>query len=433
VRILFVSHFYRPEQGAAVARVSELSRAWARAGARVTVLTGFPHYPTGVISESHRRQLRRLTARETDGEVDVVRSWLIPASTADTRRRMASYVSFFVSVSLRGMFLARPDVVVATSPHLLAALAGFLLARLRRAAFVMDVRDLWPESLTGGGVAREGSTAVGLLERLARFLYDRSDAIVCVTGRQRRYLLERRGVPESRVHVVENGVEEDVFAPMDREAARTALSAEVPGGLGPDRFVIGYVGTLGQAHGMEVLTEVAKILRERLPAALLLIVGEGASRADLERTVEQGGLGNVRFIGQQPRDRVPLWIGASDVGLAMFRPAPVFETIVPVKLIEFMACGRAVIAAVPGYAAELVEESGAGLAAESGNASAIAEAVVAIAGSRERPGMERSGRTLVLERFRRSAQATRYLELLSDVVAQAKRSKHTDTSRRNSA
>jgi colanic acid biosynthesis glycosyl transferase WcaI len=147
LKILYISQYFPPEMGAPAARVSELSRRWAQAGHDVTVLTGFPNHPDGVIRPEYRRHFRRLIFRERVQDVNVVRSWLLPFPNRRPLERMLNYSSFLASAATTGSFLGVPDAVIASSPQLLVGLAGWWISRLNHVPFIFEVRDLWPESL----------------------------------------------------------------------------------------------------------------------------------------------------------------------------------------------------------------------------------------------------------------------------------------------
>ena len=167
--------------GAPAARVSELSRHWAGAGHEVTVLTGFPNHPTGIVPPQYRVKFRHLVSRELIDGVNVVRSWLFPFPNRKAHERMLNYSSFCVSSASTGMFLSRPDVIIATSPQLLVGLSGWWLAHYKRVPFVFEVRDLWPESLVAVGVGNHNSWLHRSLARVAGFLYRSSQHIVVVS------------------------------------------------------------------------------------------------------------------------------------------------------------------------------------------------------------------------------------------------------------
>ncbi|MFZ0806835.1 MAG: glycosyltransferase family 4 protein, partial [Candidatus Sulfotelmatobacter sp.] len=221
MKILYVSQYFPPEMGAPAARAAELAQHWAQAGHEVSVLTGFPNHPTGVVPQEWRPRLYRLTYHEKAGKVDVFRTWLWPLPNRKAHERMRNYASFCISAALRGLTIPRPDVVIATSPQLLVALAGWWLAFARQVPFVFEVRDLWPESLTAVGVGTEDSLLHHALAGIAGFLYERAHRIVVVTPAFREYLIEHWRVPADKITVVENGVETALFAPLSEESDQT--------------------------------------------------------------------------------------------------------------------------------------------------------------------------------------------------------------------
>ena len=301
MKILYVSQYFPPEMGAPAGRAAELSRLWAEDGHEVTVLTGFPNHPTGIVPPRYRRELRRLVARETYHGVNVVRTWLLPFPNRKAYERILNYSSFCISAAATGIFLHQPDVVIATSPQLLVGLSGWWLARCNAVPFVFEVRDLWPESLAAVGVSSQTSALHRSLAKVAGFLYRSCDRLVVVTPAFKEYLVEHWRVPEEKIFVVENGVETSLFSRLTPNAAlRRTLGAE-------GKFVVSYIGTMGNAHGLETLLEAAALLRERAPEVLFLIVGEGAEKARIVSLAHSRGLTNVRFVGQQPREKIPAY------------------------------------------------------------------------------------------------------------------------------
>ncbi len=214
MKILYVSQYFPPEMGAPAARAAELAQHWTQAGHQVTVLTGFPNHPTGVVPPEYRRAFRRLIMRETVGDANVIRTWLAPLPNRKAWERMLNYSSFCISSAISGLFISRPDVVIATSPQLLVALSGWWLARWKRVPFVFEVRDLWPESLTAVGLGADSSILHRFLARIAGFLYAKADRIVVVTSAFREYLIQHWRLPPEKLAVVENGVETELFAPQ---------------------------------------------------------------------------------------------------------------------------------------------------------------------------------------------------------------------------
>src|SRR5437764_7287951 len=215
LKILYVSQYFPPEMGAPAARVSELSRHWVHAGHEVTVLTGFPNHPDGIIKPEYRRRFRRIIFRETIDGISLVRTWLLPFPNRKSHERILNYSSFCLSAPITVSFLDRPDVVIATSPQLLVGLSGWWIAKLKRVPFVLEVRDLWPESLAAVGVGDPNSLLSRALGRIAGFLYHQANHIVVVTPAFRDHLIRKWRVQEEKISIVQNGVETELFSPGD--------------------------------------------------------------------------------------------------------------------------------------------------------------------------------------------------------------------------
>src|SRR5579863_6282772 len=217
MKILYVSQYFPPEMGAPAARADELSRHWAGAAHEVTILTGFPNHPTGVVPPEYRGQLRRLVMREQADGVNVVRAWLLPFPNRKSYERMLNYSSFCLSAAVMGPFLERPDVVIATSPQLLVGLSGWWAAKVKGVSFVLEVRDLWPESLAAVGVGNANSLLHRTLGKIAGFLYRKAEQIVVVTPAFREHLVRVWKVPAGKISVVQNGVETALFSPRNSD------------------------------------------------------------------------------------------------------------------------------------------------------------------------------------------------------------------------
>jgi colanic acid biosynthesis glycosyl transferase WcaI len=416
VKILYVSQYFPPEMGAPAGRAAELSRLWADDGHEVTVLTGFPNHPTGVVPQEYRRKLHRLALHETYHGVEVVRTWLLPFPNRKAYERMLNYSSFCISSATTGVFLEKPDVVIASSPQLLVGLSGWWLARYNGVPFVFEVRDLWPESLAAVGVSSQKSALHRSLAKIAGFLYRSCDRLVVVTPVFKEYLVERWQVPEEKVFVVENGVETNVFSRLvPNIAIRRELGAE-------EKFVVSYIGTLGAAHGLETLLEAAAHLRERAPNILFVLVGEGAEKARIVSLARSRGLTNLRFVDQQPREKIPVYIAASDVCLVLLKRAELFKTVLPTKMLEFMSCARPVILGVDGHARKVMERANAGIFIAPEDPAALAEAVMRLATNPALcESLGRNGRQHIVRYYARRDTAKVYLDLLQDLLMREER------------
>lgn len=408
LRIALVSQYYPPEIGAPQARIHETAHAFARRGHRVTVLTGMPSHPTGVVPPRWRG---RLASDVREGRVRVARGWSLPARSRGALRRTLAHATCAISTLVRGLCGAGgADVVVATSPPLFTGLVGLALARLHRRPFVLDVRDLWPDAFVDLGLAREGP-AVAFFRAIERFLYRHADHVVPVTESFSARIGEA-GVEGSRRTVVRNGVELGRFAGAPEPGdAKRALALD-------GRFVVLYLGAIGVAHGLDALMPAAAAAPRHVT---FLMVGEGAEKERVAAAARRAG-GDVRFLAGVARERVPAMYAAADVCLVSLRPTPLMETFLPSKAFEAFGASRAVVAAVAGEAKALLEAGPGAIVVPPGDAKALAAAIARLAldpeGTRE---LGRRARRRAEAEFDRAALADRYLAVLARVVDDARR------------
>lgn len=397
--------------GAPAARASELSRHWANAGHEVTVLTGFPNHPSGVVPPEYRKSFRRLVGRERVGPVNVVRTWLLPFPNRKAHERILNYASFAISAALTGLAISRPDVIIATSPQLLVGLSGWWVARWKRVPFVFEVRDLWPESLAAVGMGQTGSLLYRTLAKTAGFLYRHAERIVVVAPAFSDHLVQQWRVPREKISVIANGVETETFIPGKEINLRNELRLE-------NKFVVSYIGTMGRAHGLQTIIDAASILQSANPEIIFLLVGEGGEKEQLVALAHERSLVNVQFLDQQPREEIPAYIRASDVCLVPLKKTEIFKTVIPSKMLEFMSCARPVILGVEGQARAILEEACAGISIEPENANALVNALRYVAANREAgPEMGRNGREYVIRKFSRAQTAEKYTRMLEGVLA----------------
>ncbi len=403
MRILFLSHYFAPEGNAPATRVFELTRRWARAGHHVTVITCAPNVPAGVVYEGYAN--RWLQREEVEG-VELIRVWTYLAANRGTTRRILNYLSFMLTASLAGLRVPRPDVVIATSPQFFCGWAGVLVAKLRRLAFVLEIRDLWPESIVAVG-ALSNSKLIRLLEWLELRMYAAADRVVTV-GEGYREKLERKGVATRDLHIIPNGVDREVFRP---DADGTAVRQEY--GLG-DRFVCAYLGTIGMGSGLEIALRAARRLRDAgRDDVRLLLVGDGAVRDQLERRAGAEGLEQLVFAGQQPKARMPEFLAATDACLVHLTRTELFKTVLPSKIFEASASGKPIILGVEGLAAELVSSAEAGVCIEPENEGELVEAVTKLASDRALAAkLGCNGRERIAPHFDIERLAGEYIALL---------------------
>ena len=402
MRILIVTHYFPPETGAPQARLSALARTWAADGDRVTVLTGMPNHPTGVLPPQYRGAIRR---RERRDGYRILRTWLYATPNEGIARKTLGHLSFMVSSVLLGASASgRADVVVVSSPTFFSIGSAWLLARLKRARLVLDIRDLWPAIFTELGVLTS-QRVIRILERLELAAYAAADEIVVVSEGFRDNLISR-GVAPGKIHTIRNGTWPGTFDPASRPdpGVRAGLGAE------PDQCLVLYLGTHGISQGLPGIAEAAARLAAH--PVHFAFVGEGADKARLERTVARLGLRNVTLRPGVPHEEVPALLAAADICLVPLRDVPLFATFIPSKMFEYLAAGKAVIGSVTGEAGQILREAGA-LVVPPEDSVALADAVRELAISpQRRRAMGRAGRAHVEQCYDRAALAREYRKIL---------------------
>ncbi len=408
MKILIVHQFYLQSGEPGGSRFNELARLWSEAGHQVTVIAGTVNYTTG---QAPARYAGRWTIREEDGPVTVWRCH-VPASYGKSYLgRMWAFFAFTLSAATAALRVERPEVVIATSPPLVAALPGWLAARRHGARLVFEIRDLWPESAVTTGVLREGALLTRLLYALERWACRTADRINVLTPAFRDDLVRRGLAPAAKIVFVPNGADLDLFSPGP---ADQALRAELGWG---DRFVVMYAGAHGRANAIGQLVDAAERLRHR-PDILIASVGDGQERRQHQERARAMGLTNLVFHGAQPKERMPALVRACDAGAAVLQDNPTFRTVYPNKVFDYMACERPTLLAIDGVARQLVcEEARAGVFARPEDGAALAEAIIKLADDPAgRAAMGRSGRAWVVANAGREALASRYLGHLAELV-----------------
>ena len=405
MRIAYVCHYFVPEPAAPAARVHEFARAWVRAGHNVSVITTFPNHPVGRIAPEYRG--RWWSTERLDG-IRVLRCWLYAVPNRGVGRRGLDHLSFMLTCLLFGLpRIGRVDVVIASSPTLFSALSAWLIARIKRVPFVLEVRDLWPEAIVELGLMQPGP-GVRLLQRLARFLYARAARVVVVTE-PFADRLAAQGIPRAKLVVIPNGADTRLFAPsvLNQDAARSTLGLN-------GRFVVAYVGSHGLSHGLGAMLDAAAAQ----PEVNFLMVGDGADRDRLLAERDRLRLDNVEMRPSVDKSLVPALYAAADACVVPLRDVPLFETFVPSKLFEVLAAGRPIVGAVRGEAREILVRSGGALLVEPERGDQLAEAIERLRQDASlRAELGRRGRAFAEQFYDRDALADRYLRVLQEVVA----------------
>lgn len=410
MKILFLSMHYRPEP--CDTRTSQLAKAMAARGHQTTALTSFPNYPYGQIYDGYKQ---RLWQKSTVDGVNLIRVPMYPDHSRSAKRRALSYLSFGVSAAFLGAFLTRrPDLVWIHHPPLTTGIAGYLLARLKRVPYVYEVHDLWPETLTGTGMIREGRITRAI-RRICNFLYKRAAAIVVTSNGIKEHLV-RQGVDGDKLHVMHQWADETAFKPVPRDAAfgrRYGLEG---------KFNIFFTGNMGIAQHLDTVLDAAAKLRD-LPQVQFVMVGAGVELERLHERTKAEGLDNVSFVGQFPPDVMPSFFAWADGLLTHLKDDPLFAITIPSKTQVYLSAGKPILCGVAGDAADVVRKGEAGLVFPPESADAMAAAVRQLHSLTvdEREAMGARAARAYRDHFSENVLQERYEQLFASLVRKPER------------
>lgn len=392
--------------GALPNRLYPFVRQLVAGGHKVSVATGMPNYPRGIVFPGY--QGKRSMSEEKNGYTIFRRlSYLAPRNNS-TWSQLRSYLSFIPAAFRAGLSAGKLDIVFVSSPPLFVVIPAIVLAKLRRARLVLDVRDLWPDELVTYGGFSEGSIAVRLLSLAERWAYRNAECI-STTTQAIADVIVARGVPRKKIFLLPNGADIELFHPLPSE---NPIASEYNFG---NRFVVMYSGLFGIKHSLEVLLEAAARLRDRKDIVFFLL-GNGARRDALVNYARDMKLENVIFGDERIVSEVPALLARADVCFAAVRSEQYPRKVISVKVFEYLACEKPVVGALSGESARILEESGGGVVVPPGDSEATAEAILSLYHNPERrAAMGKDGRRYVDEHYSRSAWAVRLEKRLEEV------------------
>jgi glycosyltransferase involved in cell wall biosynthesis len=397
LRIVYVTQYYPPEPAAAANRAKAFVDGLVARGHEVVVVCEQPNHPEGVFLPGYGK--RPVVVEDVDG-AQVHRVWVSTSPVKTTRTRLLFYGTFAAAAAARVATLGRADVVYCSSPPLPGPSAVLEAARLRRTPFVLDVRDIWPAAAVALGEL-SNPRLVHFFERVERRLYRHAKAVTTTTHAFCAHIDGIAGRPIS------------VHLPNGASDAMVAEPYTPPRGEGD--FVVGYVGNLGIAQGLEILPAAADLLRNE--PVRFEVVGGGPRRDALNEAIAERGLTSVAVRAPVAREEVSGVLRACDALLVCLADEPVLEHFVPSKLVDAMAVGRPVVLAARGESAALVAETGCGLTVAPEDGEGLAAAIRVLLADRQRAtAMGEAGRAAVGDHAR-----SRQVERLDEVLRAAAR------------
>jgi glycosyltransferase involved in cell wall biosynthesis len=409
VLIRIFCHNYWPDNLVTSTRIGQMASIWRSTDPtlEIEVVCTRPFYPTGVLRDEDRFRLLR---RETIDGVKVVRVWSVAAPNWGVLRRSLSFVTYFISAVLYGLFARRSDVVIGSSPQLLAATAAAVVARLRRIPCVIEARDLWPDSIDVVYAGRKAWLSRPL-KLLSHMTYGSAELLATVSRSFDRHLTPylRKG---ARFLFVPNAY----LFKGNEDSAATELP---PTGSRP--LIFGYAGNLGMAQGLDTVIEATRILLdEGRPTASfrVLLAGTGADRQRLEELIRIRGVDScVSLVNPVPYERVHEIYCQIDVSLILLKPSSVFEVTIPSKLFECMAYRKPILLGVKGEALRILDDAQAGYGFPPGDEAALARLMgEVIDGRRPLRGLGDRGASYVHEQFDRRRIAREYLQEIRKIA-----------------
>lgn len=408
LRVGVIAQWYPPEPDI---RIRTLAQGLAGRGHSVTVVTGFPNYPDGALYPGYRLRWRQW---EADGPVRVLRVPLYPDHSPSVIRRAANYLSFAGAAAILAPPLIGPlDVVWAYQPPLTVAVPAIAVSALRGAPYIIEVQDLWPDTLIASGMTSEG-ILTRVIDRAARVVYRLATAVSVISPGFEQRLLQR-GVPAAKVHVIPNWADTAHYAPRPTDAG---LASEI--GL-DSTFTVVYGGNLGPAQGLANVLRAAAMLAPE-DGIHFVFVGTGVEH---DMLVEMAGalhLRNVTFLGRKAPEEMSRYLSLGDVLLVHLRRDPLFEVTIPSKTLTYLAMGRPILGVVTGDPADVIRDAGAGLTCAQDDPAALVDAVRRLRDmtAAQRAAMGALARQAFDKHYSAPALIDRY-EVLFNQVARARR------------
>lgn len=360
MRILLITQWFDPEP---TVKGLLFARELRRLGHDVQVLTGYPNYPGGKVYPGYRV---RPWSRETVDGVLITRVALYPSHSRSAFGRAVNYLSYAVTASVAALLLPRPDVVYLYHPPGSAAMPAMVLRFLKSIPFVVDVQDLWPDTLSATGML-SNHRALAIVDWWMRCVY-RAAAQIGVLSKGFRRAIVARGIPETKISVIPNWTYEEASSPKENEPLPVELEEE--GWLN-----VVFAGTMGKAQALDTVLDAADIVKETHPSVQFILIGGGIEADHLYNEAKRRGLGNVLFLARRPPSTMPAIFASADFLLVHLRDDPLFSITIPSKTQAYLQAGRPLLMGVRGDAAEMVLDAGAGLTFDPGNPQSLAAAL----------------------------------------------------------
>ena len=370
MRILFLTDNFPPEINAPATRTYEHCLKWINMGYQVTVITCFPNFPKGKVFEGYTNKLYQ---KENIDGITVIRVWSYITANNGFMKRIIDYVSYAITSFLFGLFV-KTDLIIATSPQFFTAISGRMLSLFKRIPWVMEVRDLWPDSIAAVGSMNKNSKAFKILKKIENHLYKTSSKIIVVTDSFKNYLINEHNILPEKIGVFKNGI---IINNLNKPKLNDVIALKESLGL-ENKIVISYIGTHGLAHGLKfILDSISKISNQNLH---FLFIGDGAEKQKLIKYSKTLDSKNFTFLKSVTKSEIPLYIDISDYSLVNLKKSDDFKNVIPSKIFENIAMYKPILLGVEGESKKLINDYRVGVCFEPENEKSFLNALDDIQG-----------------------------------------------------
>jgi colanic acid biosynthesis glycosyl transferase WcaI len=365
MRIQFMAQCYAPEEVSAAVLITELAVDLAKRGHQVSVVTGAPNYPRGRVFKGYRNSLLQV---ETLEGVRVIRSWSYISPSKKFWSRLFHYGTYSATAFYGGLAAGRPDVLVSYSPPLPLGLSAWLLSRIWRVPWVLQIEDLYPDAAIAAGVMKN-KQVIDFFLRMERFLYQKAKRISVISESFRQTLLRKKVAP-SKVEVIPVWADPNEVSPLPAENSFRHEHSLA------NKYVVLYAGNIGLTSCLEDVIAAAKLLHERSEIHFVM-VGEGVKKEALEAEAHDQRLSNITFLPYQPREVFAEMLAAADLSLVTLNGDSALSSL-PSKIFNIMASARPILAVAPPESeiAHIIQEAGCGCVVPPGSPAELAEKIL---------------------------------------------------------
>ena len=382
----------------------EFARLLTARGHQVTVIASSVSFITG--TPLRLPQNSENLGREQEGGLQILRARVYSAHHKSFFHRVLAFFSFMVSSFWIGLGVKNVDLVWGTSPPIFQGVTAWLLARLKGAKFLFEVRDMWPKFAIAVGVLKN-PILIRMSEWLERFLYRRADRVMVNSP---GFIGHVTSLGAKRVELIPNGADPSMFDPSnDGLDFRRAHHLE-------DQFIALYAGAHGMSNDLDVVLDAAKLLADAKNIHIVLL-GDGKEKAALQARAGQMQLSNVSFLPSVPKSEMSQALAASEACIAILKPLEEYKTTYPNKVFDYMAAGRPIVLAIDGVIREVVEAAQCGIFSEPGDPSAMADALRQLASDPQTSRqMGLNGRKYLEQNFSREVIGEKLVDLLEEIT-----------------